>query len=340
MKALFLTYPHLGLAPGGMGIQINSTAQGLRDLGVEVLYLDPWRNQINDVDVVHFFSIHGSMETHVLSAAAQGTPVIASPVFNCFAEPAIRVVLKSRLAGRLPGFYTEFGRSRNMLRKSFRVLCQTEDERRLLMRSFSLPGDRCVIVPNGTEKRFAAGDPSLFEKRFGVRDVVLEVGSIERRKNQLNLIRAMKDLPYTLVLIGEARLAGDYLRQCKHEAGPKVIFVGQLDYDDPLLASAYAAAKVCILPSYTETWGLVLYEGALTGCRLIASSHVPIPPEISAHVVQVDPDRPDQMAAAITRAMQQARDEQAQRIVRDMPSWADVARQIQGIYYAALTTRR
>ena len=49
--------------------------------------------------------------------------------------------------------------------------------------------------------------------------------------------------------------------------GEAVRWLGASDHDDPLLASAYAAARVFALPSWFETPGLAALEAALAGRR-------------------------------------------------------------------------
>ncbi len=59
----------------------------------------------------------------------------------------------------------------------------------------------------------------------------------------------------------------------KRVAGPERTSSGsmRLDHDDPLLASAYAAARVFALPSWFETPGLAALEAAAR--RLCRGDH-------------------------------------------------------------------
>lgn len=90
MRVLFLTYPRIGMNRGGLQIQIEETAQGLTDIGVEVIRYDPWQNQIPNVDACHVFSVDGSMVYHTSRAVSLGVPVILSPVLNAFDTPPHR----------------------------------------------------------------------------------------------------------------------------------------------------------------------------------------------------------------------------------------------------------
>ncbi len=53
----------------------------------------------------------------------------------------------------------------------------------------------------------------------------------------------------------------------------QVIWLGRLDHHDPLLASAYAAARVFALPSWFETPGLAALEAALAGCAVVITPY-------------------------------------------------------------------
>ena len=108
----------------------------------------------------------------------------------------------------------------------------------------------------------------MFCRRFGTFPFVLSVGRIEPRKNTLGLIRAARRLELPLVIAGEAPPGFErYEAECRRAAGDRTIWLGRLDHHDPLLASAYAAARVFALPSWFETPGLAALEAALGGLR-------------------------------------------------------------------------
>ena len=340
MRVLFVTYPKIGLGRGGLQIQIEKTANELRKLGIEVILFDPWRNQIDNVDLCHIFSLDASMRHHIQEAAVKGVPVITSPVFGCFQDPNWLTTFKVKLS-KLPGMFSQLVIAKLMLKTSSKVLALTNNERDIFIRAFQVPAEKCLIVPNGIEKRFADGDPRLFEDRFGVSNFVLNAGAIDPNKNQLTLIKAMTGLPYKLVIVGQARLCyEDYAKKCQDIAGDNVVFTGQLNYDDPLLSSAFAAAKLFVLPSYSEVMPLALYEAAAAGCKLIASQNFPVAEEIAAIVPRVDPDKPRELAKLIKREMATPCNPRLREIVLNMPSWADVAQMIKGIYEEVMREKR
>src|SRR5215813_13751279 len=107
MRVLFLTSPRIGLNRGGMQIQIEETAKGLANLGVEVIRYDPWQDQVSNVDICHVFSIDGSMLSHVERAVGIGKPVVISSVLNLFQSPPLLTRIKAELSRFIPGMYSD-----------------------------------------------------------------------------------------------------------------------------------------------------------------------------------------------------------------------------------------
>ncbi len=341
MRVLFLVYPRIGLDRGGLQIQIEKTAEGLAKLGVEVLFYDPWKNQIEDVDICHVFSIDTSMSYHVRRAKEMERPIIASPVFNAFEIPVWLIKLKVMLSEKIPGMRAGLALSKFMLKSSQRVLALNGREKDLLISVFGLESQKCIVIPNGINKTLGSGTPKLFEEKYGIKDYILEVGAVGRRKNQLTLIKAVAGSPYSLVIIG-GPAGGDesYMNQCKEIAGDNVFFMGEVSNDDPLLASAFAAAKLFVLPSYSEVMPLTLYEAAIAGCKIIASQNVPVSEEIRQYVPTFNPNKPRELAALIDKQMRSGVDEKIGEIANQMLSWADVGRQIKKIYEEVLAEKR
>jgi len=339
IKVLFLTYPHIGLNRGGLQLQIERTAQELTKLGIDVVFYDPWKNQIKEVDLCHVFNICAPMQHHVQAAIQNGKCIIISPLFGCFESPSWLTAFKVKLCS-IPGMFTELVHAKTMLKLSTKILPLSPDEQKVLIRAFHVAPEDCEIVPNGMEKKFINGDGRLFEEKFGMSDFVLSVGSINKNKNQLMLIKAMADLPYRLVIVGKAPAGNeDYMEKCLQAAGDNVIFTGWLSYEDPMLASAYAAAKVFVMPSYSETWGLCLYEAASSGCKVIASMNIPMSEEIRRYVPTFNPNKPRELAGLIDKQMCSGKNNEFQEIVRAMPTWGDVAKQIKQIYEEVLSKK-
>ncbi len=101
----------------------------------------------------------------------------------------------------LPNSKSEYERLSVFLRHSKKIQCHTERYRQ---------------QPVHTRKHQILRDDRL----------ILCVARIEGRKNQLNLIRALANTPYRLILIGAVDTnQKDYYQQCKQAAGPNIEFI-------------------------------------------------------------------------------------------------------------------
>src|SRR5205085_2575717 len=78
-------------------------------------------------------------------------------------------------------------------------------------------------------------------------------------------------------------------------------WVPAVAHDDPLLASAYAAARVVALPSWFETPGLAALEGALAGRAVVVTPYGCAPEYFGDMAVYVRPGRPTKLAQALSR---------------------------------------
>lgn len=97
----------------------------------------------------------------------------------------------------------------------------------------------------------------------------LYVGRLVEVKNLELLIRAFNELPdLHLDIIGFGVLE----ERLKSIAGKNISFLGAIDNAD--LGQYYQVSDVFILPSKSETWGLVVEEALNNGCPVIVSDHV------------------------------------------------------------------
>ena len=339
MKVLFLTYPRIGLNRGGLQIQIEESATGLEELGADVVRYDPWCEQISRVDVCHVFSVDCSLVYHVQRAHAVGKPVVISPVFSAFRQPLALTKVKVALAARVPGVYSDLRRARTMLQLAEKIVALNAQEMHLLAAAFGLPEHKFAVIPNGVSDTFRIADSRVFEERYGIRDFVLNVASFNENKNQLALIRSMRGLPYPLVLIGDTGPEGrSYLQQCRRDAeGQNVIFVGGLAHGDPLLASAYAAAKVFVLPSYSEVMPLTVGEAAACNCKLILSEGVPDLGVSSLDISRFQPGDVRKLCTLIDAAMRLPKNPTIRRNNGGFTSWRNACGQLYSLYETLLS---
>ena len=158
------------------------------------------------------------------------------------------------------------------------MLTQSEAESKFISSAYGIDSSKIHAIPNGVSlSKFVIGEELIRNHLKCYSDFVLSVGRFDENKNQLSIIRALKNKPIPIVFIGGPDpFSLEYYERCKEEATDNMYFLGWLSHDDPLLVSAYVAAKVVVLASYKETFGNVILEGGLYGSNLAISKGIPI----------------------------------------------------------------
>ncbi len=327
-------------APGGGENQLIQTGTHLEDLGVDVRLFSPWTDRLEDARLLHLFGMSREGLELARVAKARGVRVVLSPI--CWVEPRALAALAAhplrkawnlalwRLKAAVPRWP---GWRRELLTLADAIVPNSRAEARQLVRLFGANPNTIYVVPNGVQPGFANGDPALFLDRFGSREFVLSVGRIEPRKNMLGLIEALRPTGLPLVVIGDAPpVHARYARACRQAGTDFVHWLGGMDHDDPLLASAYAAARVFALPSWFETPGLAALEAALAGCAVMITPYGCTREYFGDRVEYARPDRPAEIRRAIARAWLMGPDLRLAPEIRAHYSWSVVAQRTAEIY--------
>lgn len=166
---------------------------------------------------------------------------------------------------------------------------------------------RIEVVPSGIDvARFGAGrrDEGL-RSRLGVgrtERLLLCVGRLAREKNVELLVEALartKDDSLKLVIAGDGPHRHELERRAR-EAGvmARTRFLGVLSRDE--LPDLYASADLFLMPSTTETQGLVLAEALAAGAFVIAAD-APQNRDVLGTVGRLIPPTPEAFAEAFRR---------------------------------------
>jgi glycosyltransferase involved in cell wall biosynthesis len=304
MKVLFVNgRPDAGGNPGGDTVQVDKTRTALEAQGVQVDVRSPDAlDSLPPCDLAHVFNIQmPECASSVFRALkARNIPIALSPIywdmFPHWFEEAARGKTVWRQVARVVGretasrFYIRWQEAkaprsqtwklqRALLAEADRVLPNSESEGLLLERLFR-PGaaflSKVDVAPNGIDTGLYESRPepdAAFVEKYGVRDFVLEVGTVYPVKNQLGLIEALSGLSVPLVFIGPRRAdMADYAEACRRKGAERgnVTFIDHLAHDR--LPGIYTLAAVHALPSWRETPGLVSLEAAAAGTRVVSTS--------------------------------------------------------------------
>ncbi|HVX63255.1 MAG TPA: glycosyltransferase [Pirellulales bacterium] len=264
-------------APGGGEIQMAALARTLGEAGVDARLWRPWEESLSEFDCLHLFGSEPEHLTLAREARRHNIPVVLSTIAwfdlaSCWREPwplAKRLTACGKFALRAAAPWLRSWR-RDLYHAVDLLLPNSKAEAAQLTRYFGVPAERIHATPNGADRRFSRGDSEPFARRVGGRGFALYPGRIEPRKNQLNFLLAMRETTAPVVILGDAVPGHEaYYARCRHAANRYVTFVERVEHNDPLLASAYAAAGCLVLASWYETPSLAALEAGMSGVPLV-----------------------------------------------------------------------
>jgi glycosyltransferase involved in cell wall biosynthesis len=321
-------------APGGGENQLIQTGRHLEELGVSIRLFSAWTDRLEEARLLHLFGMSREGLELARVARARAIPVVLSPI--CWYEPHAMACLEPTLSGKIASLAGWMVRSiaprtpswrQKLLRLADLILPNSPAEASQLTRLFGVDAGRIRVVPNGVLSAIGRATPEIFCRRFGTFPFVLSVGRIEPRKNTLALIRAVRWLELPLVIAGEAPPGFErYEAECRRAAAPGTLWLGRLDHHDPLLASAYAAARVFALPSWFETPGLAALEAALAGCALVITPYGSTREYFGDRALYARPHRPGEISRALARAWEDGPDPELASCVKARYLWPHIAR--------------
>jgi glycosyltransferase involved in cell wall biosynthesis len=342
MKITMACYQAVSIIHGGPRVQILRTKQELEKLGVEVSLFEPWKPfSESTCDLFHLFSANIGTFHLARNIRSLRLPMVTSPIFFTQHSPGfVRSALSvEHMLKRLrTGVWSDYGYTQQICRWSHAVLPNTSDESRLIRKGLSIPAETISVIPNGVESRFEFGNPALFKKKYGFEKFILTVGHIgPARKNVLRLIRALRTIDHPAVIIG--KVIGPEGELCLREASlnKNILIIPGLENDSEMLASAYAACDVFVLPSLFETPGIAALEAGLAGAKIVITPYGGTRDYFGLLAQYVDPSSVESIRMGIVSALSVNRTDTLQHHIKKEFLWSTAAEKTLAVYQRVLS---
>ncbi|OOQ57278.1 glycosyltransferase family 4 protein [Mucilaginibacter pedocola] len=355
MKVAFITRSTLYSVPGGDTVQVVQTAGHLAAIGVDVeIKLANEAIPYADFDLLHFFNI--TRPADILSHSARAKkPFVVSTIMCDYSEydkyhtKGLRALLGKLPAGSIEYFKTiarwflgkdklasmaylwlgQHNSIKKILREAALVLPNSLSEYRRIVGTYAYRSEYKVVTNGINTSLFnISGQPVRNH------ELVICVARIEGIKNQLNLIKALNNTRFTLLLIGSAAPnQQSYYEECRAIAARNVQFINHIPQQE--LLSFYRLAKVHVLPSWFETTGLSSIEAAAMGCNIVITDKGDTREYFEDDAFYCDPARPDSILAAIERASEAEYNQNLQKRIEQKFTWQRAALQTYQAYQLA-----
>ena len=324
----------LGILEGGLEVQCLKTCQSLGGAGIDAQLLDYYRRD-DRFDLLHLF---GSTENYydICQQVAGRWPIVISAVTGApsaawWRGPIWSSVSRLAAKAKLP---TSYSRMRSVYHLAAAVICLNQLEADFLARTYGLPRERIRIISNGVDDRNFQAEPRLFVEKYGISDFVLYTGNIVQRKNPVNLAEALSRMGLPGLFIGRRVAAEeDYGERFAAivDRSPKLHWIEGLAHDDPLLASAYAGAKIFCLPSTSETQSLSALEAMAAGAPILLGDYPYARQSPFESALRCDPLNSASIEMALARVM--AEPDRYRHQLPQTYRWNQVAARIADLYH-------
>lgn len=230
------------------------------------------------------------------------------------------------------------------------VICDSASSKTDIASKLSYPKERIHVVYLAAGSKFKKIENQEFLastiKKYNLpKTFVLYVGDVNWNKNIPNLLEAIKIFKVNLVMVGHA-LVDKNLVQTKEidklikklNLQDKITRTGYVNEDD--LIAIYNLAKVTVMPSFYEGFGLPLMESMACGTPVVCSKVASLT-EISGPAILCDPTSPKEIAQKISHLInlpQNKRQILSQKCINHASkfTWEKVARQTISIYESLL----
>lgn len=184
---------------------------------------------------------------------------------------------------RYPNLYSFFDRKihfykfRYAARKADCVVAISEQTKKDIIHYLKINPNKIKVVYQGCaevfKQEFSAEQKDIVSQKFQLpKDFVLNVGTLEERKNALTIIKAIKDIDTKLVLVGRKtkyfEQAEAYARQNGFE--DKIIYLKNISQQE--LAIVYQLATVFVYPSIFEGFGIPIIEALFSKTPVITTN--------------------------------------------------------------------
>jgi len=355
MKVAFITRSTLYKVPGGDTVQIMETADHLRKLNVEItVFLSHQQINYKEFDLLHFFNLIRPADI-LYHIQRTNTPYVISPIFIDYSEydknyrkgfagwvlkrsssseyiktVARWLLLNDKLQSKQYLWKGQRKTIREILEKARMILPNSMKEYKALETSF-LVSKPFAVVPNGINEQIFSTDHSVPKDER----LVVCAARIEGIKNQVNLVKALTNTGFSVVLIGDAAPNHKrYYQVCKRIAGRNITFTGRLSQHQ--LANYFKKAKVHVLPSWFETCGLSSLEAAVSGCNIVVTDKGFTSEYFGDDAFYCDPGSPKSIYDAVSAAATSVVSNKLSEKITKHLTWSHAAKKTLEAYKTSL----
>lgn len=209
------------------------------------------------------------------------------------------VTIHDLIFERYPQYYSFFDRKihfwkfRKAANSADKIIAISEQTKRDIIQFLKVPESKIEVIYQGCHKAFKEQQSEEFiQKTKEIYSLpekfILNVGTIEERKNLLNVVKALKDTNIPLVVVGKKTKYFRKVEQFVQQHKISVQFLEGVSMNE--LAAIYKLADIFVYPSFFEGFGIPVIEALFSKTVVITSNTSCLPEAGGPDSVYVDPE--------------------------------------------------
>lgn len=202
---------------------------------------------------------------------------------------------------RYPQYYSFFDRKihfwkfKKAANSADKIIAISEQTKRDIIKYLKVPENKIEVIYQGCHQAFKEQQSHDFiqqtKEKFNLPErFILNVGTIENRKNLFNVVKAIKDTEIPLVVVGKKtkyyQKIANFIQ--KNEMEKQVHFLEGVSMDE--LAVIYKLADIFAYPSLFEGFGIPVIEALFSKTVTITSNTSCLPEAGGTDSVYIDPN--------------------------------------------------
>lgn len=203
---------------------------------------------------------------------------------------------------RYPELYTFFDRKIHFkkfqyaAKNSDKIIAISEQTKKDIIEFLKVDPEKIDVIYQGCnaafKKQYSQKETELTTQKFKLpKEFILNVGTVEKRKNLLNLVRAIENSEINLVVVGNSNTG--YAKEVKeyiHARGfsDRVHFLKNVSTQE--LAQIYQMASIFVYPSIFEGFGIPIIEALFSKTPVISSKESCFSEAGGPHSMYINPE--------------------------------------------------
>lgn len=211
---------------------------------------------------------------------------------------------------RFPQYYSFFDRKihfwkfKKATEQADLIIAISEQTKQDIIQFLKVPEEKIRVVYQGCHHVFKENQSEEFINSIKVKynlpeRFILNVGTIEERKNLLNIVKAIHGAEIPFVVIGKKTKYFNKVKKylVKNKLENQVQFLENVSMEE--LAAVYKLADVFVYPSFFEGFGIPVIESLFSGTPVITSNVSCLPEAGGENSVYINPHSFEDLKAKI-----------------------------------------